>query len=245
MQFVRDIRERQVTFEVDISRRRKSRIGINFEAADRVRLEAPPRTSLDELQAMVEQHERWFAYRLQRVAEESPAFLPPLYQHGELILHRGEPVQLRVCFDDAVRARAECIESGALRVFLPGELHNPEPLIRRLVRAWQAEQAKELFQSTLAHYVEEIDWLTEVPKWRLQFMRSQWGSCNESGQLALNTHLVKLPQPLVDYVVVHELCHLKQMNHGKRFQGLMDAHQPGWRDRQSELNRYGGLLGEV
>jgi len=245
MQFVQHIREHPVTFEVEITRRRKSRIGINFEAADRVRLEAPPRTSIDELQVMVEQHERWFAYRLARVAEESPAFLPPQYQHGELILHRGEPLQLRVCFDSDVRSRAETCEPGALRVFLPGELHNPEPLIRRLVRAWQGEQARALFESTLTRCVAEIDWLTEVPKWRLRFMRSQWGSCNESGQLALNTHLVKLPQPLVDYVVVHELCHLKQMNHGKRFQGLMDAHNPGWRDRQTELNRYAGLLGEM
>lgn len=245
MQFIHDIRDRPVTFEVEITRRRKSRIGINFEAADRVRLEAPPSTSLDELVAMVGQHERWFAYRLQRVAAESPAFLPPLYQHGELVMHCGEPMQLRVCFDDSVRARAESIDAGALRVFLPGELNDPEPLIRRLVRRWQSAQAKALFQTTLERCVDAIDWLPEVPKWRLQFMRSQWGSCNESGQLALNTHLVKLPQPLVDYVLVHELCHLKQMNHGKRFQGLMDAHQPGWRDRQTELNRYGGLLGEL
>lgn len=247
MNFVRDIRDQPVTFEIELTRRRKSRIGINFEAANRVRLEAPVRTSLDELQAMVEQHERWFAYRLQRVKEESPEFLPPAYQHGEIILHRGEPLQLCVCYDDSVRSRAELVSNATrdvLCVYLPGTLESPEPIIRRLVRRWQAAQAKLVFAETLERCVGDIDWLTEVPQWRIRFMRSQWGSCNESGHLALNTHLVKLPQELVDYVLVHEICHLKQMNHGKRFQGLMDAHQPGWRDRQSELNRYGGLLGE-
>ena len=245
MQFVQDIRERPVTFEVQLMKRRKSRIGINFEAADRVRLEAPARTTLEELQTMVSAHERWFAYRLQRVAQESPAFLPPAYVHGELVLHHGEPLQLRVCFDGTVRPRAEAHDSGALRLYLPGELHNPEPLIRRLVRSWQSKEARVLFGDSLARLCAEIDWVPAVPKWRVQFMRSQWGSCSESGQLALNTHMVKLPQPLVDFVLVHELCHLKHMNHGKRFQGLMDRHQPDWRDRQSELNRYGGLLGEL
>jgi len=247
MQFVYDIRDRPVTFEVDLTRRRKSRIGINFEAFDRVRLEAPMRTSLDELQAMVGAHERWFAYNLQRVAEESPEFLPPVYQHGELIMHCGEPLKLCICFDENARARAELHklgESNVLLVYLPGLVESPEALVRRLVRSWQTSQAKTVFQNTLERYVDDIDWLKEVPKWRNRFMRSQWGSCNESGQLALNTHLVKLPQALVDYVLVHELCHLKQMNHGKRFQGLMDAHNPGWRDRQTELNRYAGLLGE-
>lgn len=247
MQFVHDIRDRPVTFEVELTRRRKSRIGINFEAFDRVRLEAPMRTSVDELLEMVCAHERWFAYNLQRVAEESPEFLPPLYQHGELIMHAGEPLKLFICFDEQARARAElCTRGGRsmLLVYLPGLVESPEALVRRLVRSWQTSQAKLVFQTTLERCVEEIDWLDAVPSWKNRFMRSQWGSCNESGQLALNTHLVKLPQALVDYVLVHELCHLKQMNHGKRFQGLMDAHNPGWRDRQTELNRYAGLLGE-
>lgn len=245
MQFVQDIKDRPVTFDVQLMKRRKSRIGINFEAADRVRLEAPARTTLEELQAMVSAHERWFFYRLQRVAEESPAFLPPAYAHGELVLHHGEPLQLRVCFDGKARPRAEAHESGALRLYLPGELHNPEPLIRRLVRSWQSQQAKLLFAERLEQLVADIEWVPSVPSWRVQFMRSQWGSCNSSGHLALNTHMVKLPTALVDYVLVHELCHLKHMNHGKRFQGLMDKHQPDWRDRQTELNRYGGLLAEL
>ena len=129
-----------------------------------------------------------------------------------------------------------------MRLFLPGDLTSPEPLVRRLVRAWQTTEAKAIFAERLDTLVARIDWLVEVPPWRARFMKSQWGSCNASGKLALNTHLVKLPEKLVDYVLVHELCHLKQMNHGKRFQGLMDAHQPDWRERQSELNRYGGLL---
>ena len=249
-QFVRDIRDRPVTFEIELTRRRKTRIGINFEAFDRVRLEAPVRTSLDELQALVSAHERWFAYRLQRVAEESPVYRPPAYEHGELILHRGEPLKLCICFDDDARAEANLSNAQgnadpALVVTLPGEIENQEALVRRLVRRFQTGEAKTVFADTLLRFVDKIDWLNAVPAWRTGFMRSQWGSCNESGKLALNTHLVKLPQALVDYVLVHELCHLKQMNHGKRFQGLMDAHLPDWRDRQNELNRFGGLLGET
>ena len=187
-QFVRDIRDRPVTFEIELTRRRKTRIGINFEAFDRVRLEAPVRTSLDELQALVSAHERWFAYRLQRVAEESPVYRPPAYEHGELILHRGEPLKLCVCFDDDARAEAKLRNARvnadpALVVTLPGEIENQEALVRRLVRRFQSGEAKALFADTLSRFVDDIEWLTAVPAWRTGFMRSQWGVATNRASL--------------------------------------------------------------
>lgn len=67
-------------------------------------------------------------------------------------------------------------------------------------------------------------------------MRSQWGSCSQEGDLSLNTHLVKAPPPQLDYVLLHELCHLRHHDHGKGFQRLMDRHMPDWRERRRELN---------
>ena len=69
-------------------------------------------------------------------------------------------------------------------------------------------------------------------------MRSQWGSCSIDGRISLNTHLIKAPLVLVDYVVLHELCHLRHHNHGRRFYGLMDRHMPNWKRRRSQLDRF-------
>ena len=73
-------------------------------------------------------------------------------------------------------------------------------------------------------------------------MRSQWGSCSASGRIALNTHLVKVPQRLLDYVLLHELCHLAHHDHSRRFYALMAAHMPDWERRRDELNAYMPVL---
>jgi predicted metal-dependent hydrolase len=71
----------------------------------------------------------------------------------------------------------------------------------------------------------------------LQRMRTKWGSCNhESRTIRLNTELVKKPRDLLEYVVVHELVHLRVPSHGERFVAMMDEHFPSWREARAELN---------
>ena len=93
-----------------------------------------------------------------------------------------------------------------------------------------------------AEVCARLDWLRAVPKWRQRRMRSQWGNCAVSGEITLNTNLVKAPPHLIDYVIQHEVCHLVQHDHGNGFQQLMDRHMPDWRVRRRELNADVSLL---
>ena len=246
------VQDLDVTFAVRRSRRRKSRIAINFEAGDRVLLESPQRTTVAELQAMVTQHERWFAHRLRSLAADSPNYLPPAYRDGELLLHLGQPLELQVCWDSWRRRACVVQTDGLLRVQLPCpadvafdiEGDEEERLVRKAVRAWQTKQARGVFRGLLAQAIEPIEWLQEVPTWQLRYMRSQWGSCSESGQLSLNTHLIKLPQALIHSVILHELCHLQHLNHSKDFYDLLARYDADWKAQQEALGRYAGLLSE-
>lgn len=76
-----------------------------------------------------------------------------------------------------------------------------------------------------------------VARYFLQRMRTKWGSCNHAARtIRLNTELVKKPRDLLEYVVVHELAHLRVPSHGERFVALMDEHYPSWREARMELN---------
>ena len=240
--FVMDVLHTPVQFDVHRSRRRRSRIGIDFQSSDRVALEAPPRTSLKELRAMVSENERWFAARLRAIAGQSPLLSPPRYQHGEWLLFGGLAHRLQICVGQVARAEVRRCEDD-LRVWLPQDA-DLCTATRTAVRAFQTREARRLLDGRLSAVVDELDWLDRVPPWRLRYMRTQWGSCQEDGRLAFNTHLVKLPVHLVDHVVLHELCHLQHLDHSPRFYALMARHQPDWRQRQTALHGYGGLLGE-
>jgi len=65
---------------------------------------------------------------------------------------------------------------------------------------------------------------------RVQAMRRKWGSCSVAGTVTLASDLVKEPEPFQDYVIVHELLHLRYPSHGRTFRALMNAHMPGWRE---------------
>jgi len=67
-------------------------------------------------------------------------------------------------------------------------------------------------------------------------MQTQWGSCSPEGAVLLNPHLVKAPTKAIDYVILHELCHLEEHNHSPRFYGLLDRFMPEWRVVKARLD---------
>jgi predicted metal-dependent hydrolase len=76
---------------------------------------------------------------------------------------------------------------------------------------------------------------------RLRLMKKTWGSCSAKGVITLNPHLVKAPPQCIDYVIAHEICHLKEHNHGKGFYALQDQLYPDWREAKAHLRDKGHI----
>ncbi|MDM0052726.1 M48 family metallopeptidase [Variovorax sp. J22R115] len=109
-------------------------------------------------------------------------------------------------------------------------------LIRSALDAWYATRAREVLAARMASVAASLKWVRTPPPLRLQPMKRQWGSCSPTGLLTLNPHLVKAPRDCIDYVIVHELCHLKEHNHGPRFHRLLEVEMPGWRAVKERLD---------
>jgi predicted metal-dependent hydrolase len=77
---------------------------------------------------------------------------------------------------------------------------------------------------------------------RIADQKTRWGSCSSRGTLSFNWRLVLAPLDVLEYVVVHELCHLRVPNHSRRFWSLLDSVRPGWQDDRAWLNEYGAEL---
>lgn len=73
-------------------------------------------------------------------------------------------------------------------------------------------------------------------------MKKQWGSCSPQGILSLNPHLVKAPRECVDYVILHEFCHIKEHNHSKKFYTLLHQHMPEWESIKAKLDSMSEIL---
>ena len=103
--------------------------------------------------------------------------------------------------------------------------------IKSYLNEWYRIRAKVIFEARLQHILEQALWVENYPDIRLMTMRTQWGNCSPSGLLTLNPHLVKAPTICIDYVILHELCHLVEHNHSERFYQLLNQVMPDWSKR--------------
>jgi len=98
------------------------------------------------------------------------------------------------------------------------------------------ERARELITKRVEHNNKIYNF--SYNKIFIRNQKRQWGSCSEKGNLNFNFKLLYLPQHLLDYIVVHELCHLKELNHSKKFWSLVKIAAPNYKELREELKKY-------
>ena len=102
------------------------------------------------------------------------------------------------------------------------------------------DKARSVFAERLAHYAPQLG--IAAPPLRLSAACTRWGSCSHHGGISLNWRLILMPLPVVDYVVAHELAHLKEMNHSPAFWQVVETLCPNWRDLRRDLRVLGRTL---
>ena len=112
----------------------------------------------------------------------------------------------------------------------------PSEKLAALLEAWYREQVRYAVPPLLAKWEPLMG--VEVSRFFVQQMRTRWGSCNTSARrIRLNTQLAQKPRECLEYIVVHELCHLIEPNHNARFVALVARYLPQWRSLRAALNR--------
>lgn len=106
---------------------------------------------------------------------------------------------------------------------------------RTLLDRWHREQLRQAIPSLIAKWEPRLD--ASVPRWTIRRMKTKWGSCNrETGHIWFNVELAKKHPDCLEYIVVHEMTHHLERNHGPRFTKLMDTFMPNWRTLRDQLN---------
>jgi predicted metal-dependent hydrolase len=230
--------EEVIPYTVRRSPGRRRRVAIHVEADGRVLVDAPEGAAPAEIEAAVAARARWIHGHLTAARKRLEHVLPREYVSGESVWYLGRRYRLKVFADGGGAANVR-LRGSLLEARVSG--HDPT-LVRAALEGWYRERARAFFQERLAALASALPWLEIPPPVRLQAMRVQWGSCSPAGRLTLNPHLVKAPRECVDYVLLHELCHLKEHNHSRRFFRMLDAHMPGWREVKAKLDDLAEML---
>ena len=191
------------------------------------------------VRAFVAEAAPWIAKKAATLSFQSGTVLPALCVTGATVLFEGAEIALRIEGSTGRRPRVTLADEINVRV--PAEPEPIEPRVRTVLLSWLKERAREV---GLAHIETYAPRLGRRPRGlRIKAQRTVWGSCGSTGLINLNWRLIGAPPRVFEYIVVHEICHLKQRNHGPRFWRLVADLMPGYEVERAWLSKHGLQLG--
>ncbi len=209
--------------DYQLRRSRRRTIGLAIDQRG-LRVSAPLQARIGEIEALIRQHGEWVLDKLADWRKRPPPEKLTI-NDGTIIFALESP--LTVTITPASRQRWRFSEPK-LHLFVP-----PSVDVRIVLEKALREKARGIFSERLAHYAPQLG--VAPPPLRISAARARWGSCSQHGGIALNWRLILMPLAVVDYVVCHELAHLREMNHSPRFWSVVEQLCPDWRARRLEL----------
>jgi predicted metal-dependent hydrolase len=206
--------------------RRRGRRGVGLKVDETgLTVSAPATMAVSRIEALVRESERWI---LRKIAEWSMRQVPPVeWRDGAPLYFLGEVVTLRLA--QGTRSGAQLV-AGELRV---ASRDASAEEIRRVVVRWYKRAAREWLAERTRHLALRAN--IEPPGFRVSSAMARWGSCNSRREVRLAWRLVKAPLNLIDYVICHELAHLRHMNHSRAFWAEVARQCPDYARLRAEL----------
>ncbi len=205
---------------------------IGFQVNERgLTIRAPRSVALKEIESAIVENQRWILAKQiewhawgEQVRKSAIRFA-----EGGVVRYLGKLMTLRL---GSPVADADH-DANEIRLALP--IAAPEADVRQALQAWLQAQARSIIGERLARFADRIP--ERFAGWRLSSARTQWGSCSHNGRVRLNWRLVHFALPVIDYVIAHELAHLRELNHSARFWDEVARLLPGFEAARDQIKR--------
>ena len=217
-----------------IKRSKRKTLAIQILPSQSVLIRAPLRCRDEEIQRFYIKHNAWIQNKLSEY-QQYPGLPESQYTHNGSLWLLGKPMDIQVI--TGIRNQV-LINSNRLIVTQKSNLneHKVEPQINR----WKRHYGKALYGERLNFWAERFPISLPKFQYKTRKMKRQWGNCNNLGMITINSQLIRYPMHCIDYVIVHELTHLKYLHHGVSFYRLMESVMPDWRENKQLLSQYSG-----
>lgn len=215
---------------LDYTLRRSKRRSIGFLIDDDgLRITAPKWISVADIEEAIREKQRWILNKLhEHSAQRLPA--PMQWNDGATLPYLGSPITLRLRATHSAGVAYDA-HSRELTIALPPGAN--EQQLKDRVQGWLQLEAKRLFGERLPLYADKLG--VAYHSYALSSATTQWGSCTAQGKIRLNWRLIHFTLPLIDYVIAHELAHLREMNHGPRFWATVQSIFPEFETAKKSL----------
>ncbi|MBW1783958.1 MAG: M48 family metallopeptidase [Deltaproteobacteria bacterium] len=227
-----DFGSRRIPYLLHRGERKRLRVVVSPDL--RVEVFAPKTATDDAIHVALQKKAPWIARTLDQVEAYQPLTTPKRYVSGETFIYLGRQYRLKV---EKGKKQPAKLLGRFLWVWVEEKAGLQD--IKKATDAWYRRRANE----TLNRYMEKCFAIASRhgvlrPEMVIRTMRRRWGSCSPNGRITLNLNLVLAPVHCIEYVIMHELCHLKCHDHSNAFYTLLTRCQPDWRRRKETLDRF-------
>ncbi len=224
-----------------LNRSKRRTIGIKIDKNGDVKVSAPLRLGKKQIEEVIQKKAEWIIKKVNEVRKMYSDVVPREFVSGEKLLYLGKEYTLKVVDRDLIKSEV-CFEDDTISVYisrsLSGELRK-QKIKETLIKCY-----RQRFLELVNDRIEKYSLLLNVVPFKvfIKDQKTRWGSCSIKGNINLNWRLVMAPLDIIDYVVVHELCHLKVMNHSKDFWALVESVLPDFKELRKWLKVNGYKL---
>jgi len=223
---------REIEYSVRPSPKRRT-FGLEVHPDGQVIARTPKSYKLSLVEQKIKQTADWILRKLAHFQNQENKKPEYKYIEGEQHLYLGEHCVLNFVLGKRFKAH---FEDNILQLHVPS--FEPD-IIKKYLYKWYHKQALIEFDKVLnecfAIFTRKGHTL---PPFRIRFMRTRWGSLSPTNVMTLNAHLIRLPKACIEYVIMHELCHLEYRNHGPRFYKLLETQLPDWKNREKLIKTH-------
>lgn len=222
----------QEEFQISV-KRTKRRKTISLKIIDGfVQVVVPDFVSDSEINLLVSKKRKWIRNKL-KIQKLIPSFKPKEFISGEAFLYLGKNYRLKV---KKGKETGVLLKGGYFMV----TVKDSNRKISHELESWFKEKAQLKFEQKTANYAKKLNVLPK--NIFIKDYKSRWGSCSVDGDITYNWRLIMAPHSIIDYVVIHELCHLKHHDHSKKYWNTVHSFFPDYKKQKDWLRVNANLL---
>jgi predicted metal-dependent hydrolase len=226
------------TIKYSIIKSRRIKTSEIIVDADEVTVRTPFHKPVVEISDIVRKRANWIVKKQLEYNRRKPQITKHTFQHGSMLQYLGRGYPLKVASNQRGNEKIGLV-NGEFLVFVNNSKHLKKK-IKSLYGKWLIETAQSYLDERIKLYSKEL--AVESDQVKLKDLRSRWGSVTKDGTVNLSIDLLKAPTDVIDYIILHEICHLKIKGHSHRFWDLVHKFMPNYQDKIDWLRVNGSSL---
>ena len=225
------------SFAVSLSYSPRKTLGISVNPDQTIKVTAPFNTPSEHVQRAVQRKAKWITRKLEELEKYQSMKKTREYVSGHTLKLLGLDYMIKIIQIQDFEEEQIVKEKKLIKVYVYNK--NQKRRINLLIEDWYRNEALVYLAQKFEQCYERVKkYDISKPPYYLHYMSQRWGSCTAKGAILLNPEIIQLPAHCIEYVIMHELCHLKYRTHSKEFYRFLDTVLPNWTDYSQALDSF-------